>query len=145
MWLAREIRATRRRRAISADPERGTVPSTTTEIATGVSCCDMLLLCHAATRPARPGAAVWTIGEPPIVSAHSPYSQPLPLRWASMTDNSTNKGGTDAKSGCGLVALGSPDEEAALPEELIEIDDDDSDDDDSSDELIEIDEDDVPG
>jgi uncharacterized membrane protein len=62
-----------------------------------------------------------------------------------MTDNSTNKGGTDAKSGSGLVALGSPDEEAALPEELIEIDDDDSDDDDSSDELIEIDEDDVPG
>jgi uncharacterized membrane protein len=68
-----------------------------------------------------------------------------------MTDNSTNKGGTDAGSGSGsgLVALGSPDEEAALPEELIEIDDDDSDDDsdedDGSDELIEIGEDDVPG
>jgi hypothetical protein len=41
-----------------------------------------------------------------------------------MTDNPTNKGGTDTESG--LVALGSPDEEAALPEELIEIDDDGS-------------------
>jgi uncharacterized membrane protein len=68
-----------------------------------------------------------------------------------MTDNSTNNGGTAAESGSGLVTLGSQDEQAALPEELIEIDDDDSDDDDSSDEddgsdeLIEIDEDDVPG
>jgi hypothetical protein len=35
----------------TADPERGTVPSTTTEIANSVSCCDMLLLCHDATRP----------------------------------------------------------------------------------------------
>src|ERR1035438_8164984 len=102
----------------TADPERGTVPSTTTEIANGVSCCDMLLLCHAATRPARPCGAVRAIGEPPIVSAHSPHSQSLPLRWASMTDNSTNNGGTDAESesGSGLVTLGSPDEEAALPE-----------------------------
>jgi hypothetical protein len=47
-----------------------------------------------------------------------------------MTDNSTNKGGTDAESESGLVALGSPDEEAALPEELIEIDDDGPDEDD---------------
>jgi uncharacterized membrane protein len=62
-----------------------------------------------------------------------------------MTDNSTNRGGTDAESGSGLIALGSPDEEAALPEELIEIDDDGSDEDDGPDELIEIDEDDVPG
>jgi hypothetical protein len=62
-----------------------------------------------------------------------------------MTENSTNKGRTDAGSESGLVALGSPDEEAALPEELIEIDDDDSDEDDGPDELIEIDEDDVPG
>ena len=56
-----------------------------------------------------------------------------------MTDNSTNKGGTAAESGSGLVALGSPDEEAALPEELTEIDDDGSDEDYGSDE------DDVPG
>jgi hypothetical protein len=62
-----------------------------------------------------------------------------------MTDNSTNKGRTDAESGSGLVTLGSPDEEAALPEELIEIDDDGSDEDDGPEELIEIDEDDVPG
>lgn len=47
-----------------------------------------------------------------------------------MTDNSTNKGGTDAGSESGLVALGSPDEEAAFPEELIEIDDAGSDEDD---------------
>jgi hypothetical protein len=62
-----------------------------------------------------------------------------------MTDNSANNGGTDAESGSGLVTLGSPDEEAALPEELIEIDDDGSDEDDGSEELIEIDEYDVPG
>jgi uncharacterized membrane protein len=59
-----------------------------------------------------------------------------------MTDNSTNKGGTDTESGSGPIALGSPDEEAALPDELIEIDDDSSDEDDGPDE---IDEDDVPG
>ena len=40
-----------------------------------------------------------------------------------MTDNTTNKGGTDAGSGSALVALDSLDEEADLPEELIEIDD----------------------
>ena len=42
-----------------------------------------------------------------------------------MTDNSMNKGGTDAESESELVALGSPgpDEEAARLEELIEIDD----------------------
>ena len=62
-----------------------------------------------------------------------------------MTDNSTNKGGTDAESESGLVALRSPDEEAALPEELIEIDDDGSDEDDGPEELSEIDDDDVPG
>jgi uncharacterized membrane protein len=60
-----------------------------------------------------------------------------------MTDNPTNKGGTDAESG--LVTLGSPDEEAALPEELIEIDDDSSDEDDDPDEDNSSDEDDVPG
>ena len=48
-----------------------------------------------------------------------------------MTDNSTNKGGTDAGSESGLVALDSPDEEAAFPEELIEIDDAGSDEDDA--------------
>jgi uncharacterized membrane protein len=62
-----------------------------------------------------------------------------------MTDNSTNKGGTDAESGTGLVVLGSPDEEAALPEELIEIDDDGSYEDDGPEELIEIEDDEVPG
>jgi uncharacterized membrane protein len=62
-----------------------------------------------------------------------------------MTDNSTNKGGTDAASGSGLVVLGSPDEEAALPEELIEIDDDGSYEDDGPEELIEIEDDEVPG
>jgi hypothetical protein len=61
-----------------------------------------------------------------------------------MTDNSTNKGRTDVKSGSGLVAHGSSDEDAALPEELTEIDGD-SDEDDGPEELIEIDEDDVPG
>ena len=64
-----------------------------------------------------------------------------------MTDNSTNKGGTDAESESGLVALRSPDEEAALPEGLIEIDDDawDEDDDKDKDEDEGSDEDDVPG
>ena len=47
-----------------------------------------------------------------------------------MTDNSTNKSGADAESASGVVALGSPDEEVALPEELNEIDDDGSDQDD---------------
>ena len=49
-----------------------------------------------------------------------------------MTDNSTNEGGPDveAESGSGFVALGSPDEEAALPEGLSEIDEDGSDEDD---------------
>jgi len=40
-----------------------------------------------------------------------------------MTDNSMNKGGTDAEPESEIVALGSPDEEAAPLEELIEIDD----------------------
>jgi uncharacterized membrane protein len=40
-----------------------------------------------------------------------------------MTDNTTNKGGTDAGSGAALVAFDSPDEQADLSEELTEIDD----------------------
>jgi hypothetical protein len=40
-----------------------------------------------------------------------------------MTDNTTNKGGTDAGSGSALVALDSPDEQADRPEEFTEIDD----------------------
>ena len=53
-----------------------------------------------------------------------------------MTDNTTNKGGTDTGSGSALIALDSPDDQADLseelaenddfPEELTEIDDDDS-------------------
>jgi hypothetical protein len=43
-----------------------------------------------------------------------------------MTDNTTNKGGADAGSESALIALGSPDEQADLPEELIEIDNDGS-------------------
>jgi hypothetical protein len=35
-----------------------------------------------------------------------------------MTDNTTNKGGTDAGSGSALIAFDSPDEQADLPEEL---------------------------
>jgi uncharacterized membrane protein len=58
-----------------------------------------------------------------------------------MTDNTTNKGGTDAGSGAALVAFDSPDEQADpagefteiddLQEELTEIDDDNIDDDNS--------------
>jgi len=55
-----------------------------------------------------------------------------------MTDNTTNKGGTDAGSGSALIAFDSPDERADLPEELTEIDDDDS----GEEELTEIDDDD---
>jgi len=40
-----------------------------------------------------------------------------------MTDNTTNKGGTDAGSGSALIALDSADEQADLPEELSEVDD----------------------
>ena len=48
-----------------------------------------------------------------------------------MTENSTTTGGTDAESETEFVALGSENEEEAnLPEELIEIDDDGSDDED---------------
>lgn len=43
-----------------------------------------------------------------------------------MTDNTTNKGGADAGSESALIAPGSPDEQADLPEELTEIDNDDS-------------------
>jgi len=55
-----------------------------------------------------------------------------------MTDNTTNKGGTDAGSGSALIDFDSPDERADLPEELTEIDDDDS----GEEELTEIDDDD---
>jgi len=54
-----------------------------------------------------------------------------------MTDNTTNKGGTDAGSGSALIAFDSPDERADLPEELTEIDDDSG-----EEELTEIDDDD---
>jgi hypothetical protein len=39
-----------------------------------------------------------------------------------MTDNTTNKGGTDAGSGSALIAFDSPDEQADLPEELSDFD-----------------------
>jgi hypothetical protein len=55
-----------------------------------------------------------------------------------MTDNTTNKGGTDAGSGAALVAFDSPDEQAELPEELTEIDD-------LPEELTDIDDDDSVG
>jgi hypothetical protein len=42
-----------------------------------------------------------------------------------MTDNTTNKGGTDAGSESALITLGSPDEQADLPEELTETGNDD--------------------
>lgn len=41
-----------------------------------------------------------------------------------MTDNTTNMGGADAESESALIAFGSSDEQADLPEELTEIDDD---------------------
>jgi hypothetical protein len=46
-----------------------------------------------------------------------------------MTDNTTNMGEADAGPGSGsaLIASGSPDEQADLPEELTEVDDDGSD------------------
>lgn len=43
-----------------------------------------------------------------------------------MTDNTGNNGEADAGSGSALIAFGSPDEQADLPEELTEIDDDGS-------------------
>jgi hypothetical protein len=55
-----------------------------------------------------------------------------------MTENTTNTGGADAGSGSALIAFDSPDEQADLPEELIEIDD-------FPDELTEIDDDDSGG
>jgi len=55
-----------------------------------------------------------------------------------MTDNTTNKGGTDAGSGSALIAFDSPDEQADHPEELTEIDD-------LPEELTEIDDDDSGG
>jgi hypothetical protein len=55
-----------------------------------------------------------------------------------MTDNTTNKGGTDAGSGAALVAFDSPDEQADLSEELTEIDD-------LPEELTDIDDDDSVG
>ena len=47
-----------------------------------------------------------------------------------MTENTTTTGGADSESETEFVALGTPEEEAALPEELIEIDDDGADDED---------------
>lgn len=41
-----------------------------------------------------------------------------------MTDNTGNNGEADAGSGSALIAFGSPDEQADLPEELTDIDDD---------------------
>jgi uncharacterized membrane protein len=38
-----------------------------------------------------------------------------------MTDNTTNKGGADSESGSALIALGSPDEQADLSEELTDL------------------------
>ncbi len=55
-----------------------------------------------------------------------------------MTENTTNKGEADAGSGSALIALDSPDEQADLAEELIEIDD-------FPDDLTEIDDDDSGG
>ena len=43
-----------------------------------------------------------------------------------MTDNTTNKGGADAGAGSALIAPGSPDEQADLPEELTETGNDNS-------------------
>jgi hypothetical protein len=52
-----------------------------------------------------------------------------------MTDNMTNKGNADAGSGSALIAVGSPDAEVDIPEDLPEIDD-------LSEDLTEIDDDD---
>src|ERR1700752_1498910 len=72
---------------------------------------------------AGPWAAVRTIGGPPVFSVRPSRSQRLPLRWAAMTDNTTNKDAADAGSGSVLVAFDSADAQADLPEELTEIDD----------------------
>src|SRR5215475_14040033 len=71
-----------------------------------------------------------TRGRPPgtpEVSFHSADSQPLPLRFAAMTDNTANKDETDAGSGSALATADSLDERADLPDEDIEIDDDPAD------------------
>jgi len=68
-----------------------------------------------------------------------------------MTDNTTNKGETDAGSGSAVIAIDSPDEHADLTEEVIEIGDfaddaddaDDADNEDDADEMTEIDDDSV--
>jgi hypothetical protein len=52
-----------------------------------------------------------------------------------MTNNTTNKGKTDAGSGSALIAVESPDDQADLPDELTDIDD-------LAEELIEIEDDD---
>jgi hypothetical protein len=96
----------------------GLLRNTSTEIANGLNCFGMLLLCHAAARPAGPWTAVRTIGRPPVLSVRSSRFQPLSLRWPAMTDNTTNKGGADAGSGSALIAFDSPDEQADLPEEF---------------------------
>jgi hypothetical protein len=59
-----------------------------------------------------------------------------------MTDNTTNKGGTDAGSGSALIAFDSPDEQADLPEELTDSPEELSD---FEEELTEIDDDDSGG
>ena len=59
-----------------------------------------------------------------------------------MTDNTTNKGGTDAGSGSALIAFDSPDEQADLPEELTDSPEELSD---FEEELTEIDHDDSAG
>ena len=43
-----------------------------------------------------------------------------------MTENTTNQGGADAASGSALIAVDSPDEQARLSEDLIDIDIDDA-------------------
>jgi hypothetical protein len=43
-----------------------------------------------------------------------------------MTDNTTNNGGADTGSPSALITLGSPDEQADLPEEITEVDNDGS-------------------
>jgi hypothetical protein len=59
-----------------------------------------------------------------------------------MTDNTTNNGGTDAGSKSALIAFGSPDEQADLPEEVTDLPDEQ---DDLLEEPTEIDDDDSVG
>jgi hypothetical protein len=59
-----------------------------------------------------------------------------------MTDITTNKGEPDAGSGSALIAVGSPDEQADLPDELTDLPDEQAD---LPEELTEIDDDDPAG